>query len=285
MFTVVVDAWPAWGSDFGGPPASIPAFALLTFAVLGVRLTVRRVALIAVGTVAVVSVVSVLDWLRPPADQSHLGKFVQTVIDGGAWDVMKRKLAQNLDILFSNVLSRAGAGRRAVRRPGAAPAELVGGATPCSARSTASPVLRAGLLSGLVMWVIGFSLNDSGTAIPAVSATLAIPLVIAASITALGSAGDSPAPPGPPAASHPSRRDQTPVAEGHVVDGGRHAEDPTGHVGDRVGHQPGQQHRVQRAARHQGERGPDGGVVPGQGVRRRQHVRRVQDHAARLRRR
>ena len=33
--------------------------------------------------------VSVLDWLRPPADQSHLGKFVQTVIDGGAWDVIE----------------------------------------------------------------------------------------------------------------------------------------------------------------------------------------------------
>ena len=46
-------------------------------------------------------------------------------------------------------------------------------------------MLRAGLLAGLVMWVIGFALNDSGTAIPAVERTLAIPLVIAASITAL----------------------------------------------------------------------------------------------------
>jgi hypothetical protein len=202
VFTVVVDAWPAWGSDFGGPPASIPAFALLTFAVLGVRLTVRRVALIAVGTVAVVSVVSVLDWLRPPADQSHLGKFVQTVIDGGAWDVMKRKLAQNVDILFSNVLSvLVPVGVLFVVLVLLRPSSW--GANALQRAFDRSPVLRAGLLSGLVMWVIGFSLNDSGTAIPAVSATLAIPLVIAVSITALGSAGDSPAPPGPPAPATP----------------------------------------------------------------------------------
>jgi hypothetical protein len=202
VFTVVVDAWPAWGSDFGGPPASIPAFALLTFAVLGVRLTVRRVALIGLGTVAVVSLVSFLDWLRPPADQSHLGKFVQTVIDGGAWDVMKRKLAQNMDILFSNVLSvLVPVGVLFVVLVLLRPSSW--GANALQRAFDRSPVLRAGLMSGLVVWVIGFSLNDSGTAIPAVSATLAIPLVIAASITALGSDGDPPAPAPQPAGANP----------------------------------------------------------------------------------
>jgi hypothetical protein len=198
-FTVVIDAWPAWGSDFGGPPASIPAFAFLTFAVLGIRLTVRRVLLIVVGTVAVVSIVSFLDWLRPVDQQSHLGKFVQTVIDGGAWDVMKRKLAQNMDILFSNVLS--------VLVPVAVLFVVLVLYRPSSWGAPAlqrafdrSPILRAGLIAGLVMWVIGFALNDSGTAIPALSAVLAIPLVIAASITALGTGGGRPAPP-PPAGS------------------------------------------------------------------------------------
>jgi hypothetical protein len=201
-FVVVVDAWPAWGSDFGGPPASIPAFAFLTFAVLGIRLNVKRVLLILLGTVAVVSVVSILDWLRPPEDQSHLGKFVQTVIDGGAWDVMKRKLAQNMDILFSNLLSLlVPVGVLFVVLVLLRPSSW--GANALQRAFDRSPVLRAGLLSGLVMWVIGFSLNDSGTAIPAVSATLAIPLVIATSITALGPAGDPPTEPTPPAAAIP----------------------------------------------------------------------------------
>ena len=202
LFTVVVDAWPAWGSDFGGPPASIPAFALLTFAVLGVRLTLRRGALILLGTVAVVSVISFLDWLRPVDQQSHLGKFVQTVIDGGAWGVIQRKLAQNLDILFSNILSvLVPVGVLFVILILLRPSSW--GAPALQRAFDRSPILRAGLMSGLVMWVIGFALNDSGTAIPAISATLAIPLVIAASITALGTADEPPAP--PPSAEPASR--------------------------------------------------------------------------------
>jgi hypothetical protein len=202
LFVVVVDAWPAWGSDFGGPPASIPAFAFLTFAVLGVRLNVRRVALIVLGTVAAVSVISILDWLRPTKDQSHLGKFVQTVIDGGAWDVIKRKLAQNIDILFSNILSLlVPVGVLFVVLVLLRPSSW--GANALQRAFDRSPVLRAGLMSGLVIWVVGFALNDSGTAIPAVSATLAIPLVIATSITALGSAGEPPAERPPPAAPTP----------------------------------------------------------------------------------
>jgi hypothetical protein len=193
VFTVVVDAWPAWGSDFGGPPASIPAFAFLTFAVLGVRLTWRKVSLIVLGTVAVVSLVSFLDWLRPPEDQSHLGKFVQTVIDGGAGDVIRRKLDQNLDILFSsNLTVLVPVGVLFVVLVLLRPSSM--GAPALQRAFDRSPVLRSGLLAGLVMWVVGFSLNDSGTAIPALSAVLGIPLVIATSITAIGDGGGATTP-------------------------------------------------------------------------------------------
>jgi hypothetical protein len=202
VFTVAVDAWPAWGSDFGGPPASIPAFAFLTFAVLGIRITWRKVLLIVLGTLAVVSVVSFLDWLRPPEDQSHLGKFVQTVIDGGAGDVIRRKLDQNLDILFSSNLSvLVPVGVLFVVLVLLRPTSM--GAPALQRAFDRSPVLRSGLLAGLVMWVVGFSLNDSGTAIPAVSAILAIPLVIAASITAIGDGGGATTP-------RPSRSSATP---------------------------------------------------------------------------
>ena len=147
VFTVVVDAWPAWGSDFGGPPASIPAFAFLTFAVLGVRLTWRKVGLIVLGTLAVVSLVSFLDWLRPPEDQSHLGKFVQTVIDGGAGDVIKRKLNQNLDILFSSNLSvLVPVGVLFVVLVLLRPTSM--GAPALQRAFDRSPVLRSGLLGG-----------------------------------------------------------------------------------------------------------------------------------------
>ena len=46
-------------------------------------------------------------------------------------------------------------------------------------------LLRSGLIAVMVMWVLGFALNDSGAAIPAVGATLAIPLVIAIALRTL----------------------------------------------------------------------------------------------------
>ena len=104
------------------------------------------------GTLAVVSLVSFLDWLRPPEDQSHLGKFVQTVIDGGAGDVIKRKLDQNLDILFSSNLSvLVPVGVLFVVLVLLRPTSM--GAPALQRAFDRSPVLRSGLLAGLIMWV------------------------------------------------------------------------------------------------------------------------------------
>ena len=44
------------------------------------------------------------------------------------------------------------------------------------------PLLRPGLIAIMIMWVVGFALNDSGAAIPAAGAALACPLVIAMAI-------------------------------------------------------------------------------------------------------
>jgi hypothetical protein len=46
-------------------------------------------------------------------------------------------------------------------------------------------LLRSGLIALMVMWVMGFALNDSGSAIPAVGGTLALPLVIAIALRTL----------------------------------------------------------------------------------------------------
>ena len=91
----------------------------LTLLVLGVRLSWRKVLLIGLGTVLLLAVVSVADWLRPADSQTHLGRFVQTVIDGGAWQVISRKGEQNLSILFGSVLSILVPVAAAVRGAGA----------------------------------------------------------------------------------------------------------------------------------------------------------------------
>jgi hypothetical protein len=184
LVATVLDVAPKWGSDFGGPLGLVPAFAVLTLLVLGVRLSWPKALLIGVGTVVLLSAVSFADWLRPAAQRTHLGRFVQTVLDGGAVAVVARKAEQNLSILFGSVLS--------ILVPVAALFVTLVLMRPSSwgVRALAraydrSPTLRHGLICLMLLLGIGFAVNDSGTAIPAVGFTLAIPLVIAASLRAL----------------------------------------------------------------------------------------------------
>jgi hypothetical protein len=184
MAAVIVDASPSWGSDIGGPPALLPGVILLVLAILQIRLNWRRLLAIAGGIFMFLVLLSLLDWIRPAESRSHLGRFVQTALDGGAWSIISRKIGQNMDLLLGNPLSwlipfglvlltymlarpdsrAARPLRRAIRRV---------------------PLLRTGLIAVLVMWVIGFALNDSGTAIPPVGVTLAFPLVIAIALKTL----------------------------------------------------------------------------------------------------
>lgn len=184
LIAVGIDGTPGLGSDFGGPPAMIPAFLLLALLVAGVKITVRRVLLIGLVTVVSVAGLSLIDWLRPPAERTHLGRFVETVLEGGAWNVIARKAIQNWDILTSSVLTVLvpfGAIFIAVilMRP------VAWGAPALQRTYEASPTLKHGLISLLVLLAIGFAVNDSGTVVPAIGAVLVIPLLIAASVRTL----------------------------------------------------------------------------------------------------
>jgi len=184
VVVTALDIAPMWGSDFGGPIALVPAFAVLMLLVLGVRLTPRSVLAISAATVVLLAGVSVGDWLRPADARTHLGRFVQTIIDGGALQVVGRKADQNLTILGSSVFSVL------IPLGGVVVALVVLRPAALRARALAlaydrSPTLRQGLACLLLLLAIGFVVNDSGTAIPAIGAMLAIPLVIAASLPAL----------------------------------------------------------------------------------------------------
>ena len=177
-FAVVVDGMPFWGADGGGPPALVPGLVYLVLAILGIRLTWQRVLLVVAAVIGLFFLVAGADWLRAPAQRSHLGRFVQSIIDGNAMDIVVRKGQQNIDILLGNapltllvpaallfviyVLARPTSwGSRAMQRSYAH-----------------APTLRAGLNALLITLTIGFLINDSGVAIPAVGATLAVPLIV-----------------------------------------------------------------------------------------------------------
>lgn len=184
VVAVIIDGTPGLGSDFGGPPAMIPAFTLMALLVAGLRVTWQRVALIAAATVGAVSALSIADWLRPPGQRTHFGRFVQTLLEGGGLQVIERKAVQNWEILtgsFLTVLLPFGAVfvGLVLMRP------VAWGAPALQRTYEAAPTLRHALVALLVLVIIGFAVNDSGTVVPAIGAVLVIPLLIAASTRTL----------------------------------------------------------------------------------------------------
>ena len=175
---VVIDAMPFWGADGGGPPALIPGIVYLVLSVLGIRLTWKRALIIAASVVGLFFLVAGADWLREPSQRSHLGRFVQAIIDGNALDIVVRKGQQNVDILLGNA-------PLTLLVPAALLFVIYVLARPTSWGSRAlqrsydeAPTLRAGLIALVTTLTIGFLINDSGTAIPAVGATVAVPLIV-----------------------------------------------------------------------------------------------------------
>ena len=88
---VVCEGWPSMGSDFGGVIALMPALVWLVFALSGTRVGWLKLLLVGASAVVAITAISVLDWRRGPDRRSHLGNFVQRVIDGDAIDVVARK--------------------------------------------------------------------------------------------------------------------------------------------------------------------------------------------------
>lgn len=103
--TVVIDGWPGWGADFGGVPAVAVATFALVLLVLRVRPSARVVGLGVLAAVLAAGLLAVVDWLRPAESRTHLGTFVQQVIDGEAWDVVWSKLGANVELTFTTPAS------------------------------------------------------------------------------------------------------------------------------------------------------------------------------------
>jgi hypothetical protein len=193
VVATVLDGTPGLGSDFGGPPALVPGFAALALLAAGTRIGwAKAVAVLGAAAVVVIGF-AVLDWTRPPDARTHLGRFVETVLDGGLWPVVVRKAAQNLDILFGNwltLLAIAGIAlvvlvlgrplRTAASAPDGGPFGWLSGGAPLARLATDAPMLRPGLVALAVTLGIGFAINDSGVVIPAVGVAVAVPLLVAA---------------------------------------------------------------------------------------------------------
>lgn len=189
---ILLNGMPSLGADFGGPPALFPAFALLTLWAAGIRITVKRVIGVLLAAVAVVSSFAVVDWLRPEEDRTHLGRFVDTVLDGGLLDVVGRKLAANFST-FTNPLALVAITailvllivlgrpvRLAAKDSGQlAPYHWLTGGVPLKQIATDTPLFLPTVYAVYVALAIGTAVNDSGVVIVAIGLAVLVPLLIA----------------------------------------------------------------------------------------------------------
>ena len=91
---------PSMGADFGSMLVTVPTFGILALLVSGIRVRPWHVLALGAGGTALVMGISLLDWLRPPEQRSHLGRFIDAILTGELASVVSRKLAQNVGMLL-----------------------------------------------------------------------------------------------------------------------------------------------------------------------------------------
>lgn len=170
---LVTDGHPGLGADVGGILAAAPAFILTMLLLAGARISWRRLVVMGFAAVAVVGVFAAIDLARPESSRTHLGRSVARVLDGGdVSTVLLRKASTNLSILTSSVwtlvipVAVAFLVFLVLRSDGL-----------LSDFQRRVPGLRACLAGGLAVGVIGFALNDSGVAVPAVMLAVLLPYI------------------------------------------------------------------------------------------------------------
>ena len=102
VLTIVADGGSAFGADFGGVLALIPAFGVLLTLLAGRKVSIGRMAALGGLAAAAVLTVGVLDTMRPADDQTHIGRFVARLLRDGpdaVLDVVIRKINANWSLL------------------------------------------------------------------------------------------------------------------------------------------------------------------------------------------
>ena len=175
LFAVIACGWPQFGAKVGGTIAIVPCALLLLMAMAGIRITVRRVAVVLGSGVALFAVFALINYLIPATGQSDIGSFAGNLVHGHSGGLLLRKLTSMLDsislspavlpiiILVGLILLR--------------PSWFAVKAVPRG--YAAEPLLAMTLALMWLVCVLGWFADDSGIAVPANALPLALPLGIA----------------------------------------------------------------------------------------------------------
>jgi hypothetical protein len=186
LVAIVIEGWPSFGADFGGVVSMVPGFAVLGMELAGVRITLKRLAVIGLAGFLLAATIAALDWLRPTESQTHLGRFVQRVVDGDATDIVLRKASGALDtvtnpagvvVLLASAIAIAVVLQ--VKR-----FEVPALTTVYQRWQTSRPMLH----SVALVAVLGSVTNDSGVVVAGAMLLTTAPLILVACLKGSGSA-------------------------------------------------------------------------------------------------
>ena len=167
---IAIDGLPSLGSDVGGVLATLPAFAITLMLLAGAAVSWRRIVGVGAATVAVIVTFAAVDLSRPVEKRTHLGRFARQLLDGDVGPVLQRKAQANIHLLTSSVwtyvipVALAFLAVLTWRRTGF-----------LRVLQRSVPGLRACLVGALIAGVLGFALNDSGVAVPAMMFGILLP--------------------------------------------------------------------------------------------------------------
>ena len=172
---LVLTGFPSFGADVGGLLTGFAAAAVIVLTARGERVAWRRVLLALVAAALVTLLVAWLDSLRAIDQQTHLGRFVEELFSGRgtAFTTVSRKATQSwASLSFSRFTYVVPLGIAALavllRRPRGPLRDVL----------LTHRVFRAGLAGLMVAGVLGFAVNDSGVAVPALLLAQAVPVFV-----------------------------------------------------------------------------------------------------------
>ena len=176
IVTIIVDGGPAWGSDVGGIIALVPGLAVTWLLLSGKRPSWKIAAVSVLVMLLAMGLFLAIDLARPEESRTHLARLYEDVSARGASafvDTVIRKARTNLRV-FTNTIwtylvpfALMLIGWLFLRPRGR-----------WDRLAITHPRLRAGLVSALVLSVIGFFVNDSGIVIPALMLSFIVPFAL-----------------------------------------------------------------------------------------------------------
>jgi hypothetical protein len=192
VVTVIIDGAPSFGSDVGGVLALVPSLGLTAILLTGRKPRLRTVVIAAVAGVVALALFLVIDLRQPVDSQTHLARLYEDTRDrgfGALGETLQRKATSNLRVFTSTIWTffvppALLAMIYLLRRPSGRWQQF----------AVDYPKLRAGLIGGLLLAVLGFAVNDSGIVIPAVILSFLVPMALLVHLAMEAPSVEGPAP-------------------------------------------------------------------------------------------